>query len=83
MSKVSITIDLQMADFVGCDNNSTKSASVFDDSNRIHFFETFIYDTSSTHVRKSWIKTHDQFECFSTLRIVCKNINSLLNCYLN
>lgn len=53
MSKVSITIDLQMADFVGCDNNSTKSASVFDDSNRIHFFETFIYDTSSTHVRKS------------------------------
>lgn len=45
--------NLQMTDFVGSNNNSTKSAGVLDDSDRIHLFETLIYDTRSTHVRET------------------------------
>lgn len=48
-----------MTDFVGSNDNSTESACVLDDSDRIHFFETLIYNTRSAHVRETWIDAYD------------------------
>jgi len=44
---------LQMTHFVRGDDNAAESAGVFDDSDRINFFETLIHDARSADVRES------------------------------
>lgn len=42
-----------MAHFVGSDDNAAESAGIFDDGDRIDFFETLVHDTRSANVRES------------------------------
>lgn len=67
--------NLQVANFVGCDNYSGEPSSVFDDCNTVYFFQPFIDDTSSANVCKPCLKLRVDLK-FS-LSVIYEFINQL------
>lgn len=60
------TFHLQMTHFVGSDDDAAKSAGIFDDSDRIDLFETFIHDTCPADVCESCAnKALQRISCLS------------------
>lgn len=45
-----LILDLQVANFVSSNDNSTETTGVFDDGYWVDFFQTFIDNTSTTNV---------------------------------
>lgn len=46
--------NLQMANFMGSNNYSAETTSIFDDCNTVDFFKAFVYDTCTANIRKSY-----------------------------
>ena len=44
--------NLQMTNFMSCNDNSAETTGVFDDGNTIDFLQAFVNHTSSTNIRE-------------------------------
>lgn len=65
---------LQMAYFVRSDDDTAESTSILDDSDRIHFFETLIYDARSANIGESCMqkRSFNTFQHFALLQCMSR-----------
>lgn len=67
-----ISVYLQVADFVRGDDDTAESTGILDNSDRVHLLETLIHHARPADVRESCVRRRELFLACSNIRILSK-----------